>query len=92
MQRKQKNVEKALKSKGFVQIDDHHRYFVYHLLNGKKTKIYTYTSHGNKEIDDFLIRQMANQCMLSKNDFLKFIDCSLKQNEYERLLISKNEL
>lgn len=81
MQRKQKVVEKALKKKGFVQIENHHRYFIYHSQAGKKSGVYTYTSHGNKDLDDYLIGKMADQCYLSKRDFLGLVDCHLNQSE-----------
>jgi len=90
---KQKVVESGLKKKGFGQSEAaHHRYFYYHTLDGLKTSVYTYTSHGNKEIGDYLIAQMAKQCQLSKREFENLIECPLKQPEYEKLLLKSGKI
>ena len=86
---KQKTVEKSLKKKGVLQDDKHHHYFHYHDLSGRKTRVYTYTSHGSQDIDDYLIGKMAKQCCISKPQFKQLIDCPLKQPDYESILIAK---
>ncbi|MDR3197072.1 MAG: hypothetical protein LBU34_04300 [Planctomycetaceae bacterium] len=91
--RKRTEIEKALSQKGFqLQENKDHRYYFFR-VNGKsitKTKV----SHGikYKDLSDDLISQMAKQCRLSKNDFLKFIDCSMSQQQYENQLQQKNLL
>jgi hypothetical protein len=88
------DVKKSLNGKGF-QMDKkkHHLYFTYFTLKGKKTRIYTYCSHSSEsDIDDYLIRRMAEQCNISKAEFIDLINCPLRQAEYEKILIGKNVL
>ena len=80
---KQKEVEAALLRKGFRENETHHTYFVYYDEAGKKTRARTKTSHGNRELNSFLISQMAKQVFLTKKDFAKLVDCSLNQSDYE---------
>ena len=86
----QRKIENALTKKGFVAANSHHKYFRYYTLTGKKTEIYTYVSHGNKEISIMLFGMMAKQCRLKSSEFKKFVDCTLSQNEYESLLKKQN--
>ncbi len=89
MPRKRKSVEKALKQKGFKQVEGDHHYFIYWSQSGKKTAIKTRTSDSHNDIDDSIMSQMAKQCHLSNPEFKKLIDCPLKQPEYEKSLIEK---
>jgi hypothetical protein len=84
MTRKQGEVEAGLVRKGFRETVSHHRYFIYHTEAGLKSKIKTKTSHGGRELDDWLLGQMAKQCGVSKKDFLDLVDCPLSQTEYEK--------
>lgn len=83
MTRKQSEVEAGLVRKGFRQSDTHHRYFIYYTEAGLKSKIRTKTSHGGKELDDWLLGQMAKQCCVSRKEFLDLVDCPLDQKGYE---------
>ncbi len=85
--RKTRDVESALERKGFKKESSHHRYFIFHNSQGKKTSVSTYTSNGSKELDDYLIGQMAKQCCLTKKKFLDLIDCPLSQEDYEKSLV-----
>jgi predicted RNA binding protein YcfA (HicA-like mRNA interferase family) len=89
MPRKQNDVEKSLKSKGFQQREGDHNYFNYYSKAGKKTAVFTKTSHGAREIDDNLLGQMARQCKLSRADFERLIDCPLDRDSYEVKLIAQ---
>lgn len=42
-----KEVEKALQKKGFKKNQADHRKFIYHTQEGKKTSVWTKTSHGS---------------------------------------------
>lgn len=86
MELKQQAVEKSLKAKGFVQEDGHHRYFVYYTIDGLKSSISTRTSHGNRDLNGYLISNMARQVKLSKDQFLDLVRCPLGRDDYERLL------
>ncbi|MDR2438177.1 MAG: hypothetical protein LBE12_02245 [Planctomycetaceae bacterium] len=91
--RKRTEIETALSQKGFqLQENKDHRYYFFR-YNGRlitRTKV----SHGTKykDLSDDLISQMAKQCRLSKNDFLKFVDCSVSQQQYEIKLQQQNLL
>jgi predicted RNA binding protein YcfA (HicA-like mRNA interferase family) len=89
MPRKQSDVEKSLLLKGFQKSNGDHHYFNYYSTAGKKTRVFTKTSHGSREIDDGLLRLMARQVKLSKADFDDLIDCPLDRNTYEKKLIEK---
>ena len=85
--RKQRDVESALRRKGFIEKQGDHSFFTYHrAADGKKTSVFTQTSHGESELGDVLLEKMAKQCALSKDDFLRLVDCPLERNEYEALL------
>jgi len=79
-----KDLVYCLQKKGFIEADNtHHKYYVYHTIDGKKSKIRTYTSHSGKEISDSILSQMAKQCKLTNKKFSEFLECSLSQQEFE---------
>lgn len=92
MPRKQRKVEKGLEAKGFQQDRGDHHFFHYFSTAGKKTRVFTKTSHGADEIDDSLLGRMAKQCQLSRSEFDKLIDCPLSREAYEDLLVKKGVL
>lgn len=61
-----RRAERSLKQKGFVQDNTDHRMF-YLYVEGRKTSIFTYTSHGGKEIDDSLLNLMRRELRLQTN-------------------------
>ena len=83
MVRKPVDVEKSLVKKGFHR-SDHSYYFT---KAGKKTSVFTKTSHGAKELDDSLLGLMARQCKLSRQNFELLIECPLDRDTYERKLV-----
>lgn len=87
MARKPNDVEKSLEKKGFQRKEGDHHYFNYYTKAGKKTKVFTKTSHGVKELDDSLLGMMSRQCKLTRQDFDRLIDCPLDRDSYERKLI-----
>ena len=91
---KEKNeVEAGLKTKGFRCDGGEHRYFVYWSLSGKKSMAKTKTSHGSeKDIHDELLSRMAQQCGLTKKQFVDLIDCPLQRKPYEQLLVQRSKL
>ncbi|NDD14022.1 MAG: hypothetical protein EB072_15595 [Betaproteobacteria bacterium] len=66
-----------------------HNYFHYYSTAGKKTAVFTKTSHGSREIDDSLLGRMARQCKLTRGDFDRLIDCPLDRKGYEAKLIEQ---
>ena len=87
MPRDKRDVENGLLAKGFQQRDGDHNYFIYHSIEGKKSMAKTKTSLGRGfDIDDNLLSQMAKQCGVTKQNFLKLIDCPLQRSDYEVLI------
>uniref|UniRef100_E6QX56 YcfA-like protein n=1 Tax=mine drainage metagenome TaxID=410659 RepID=E6QX56_9ZZZZ len=89
MPRKQNDVEKSLLMKGFKAKEGDHNYFNYYSKVGKKTAVFTKTSHGAREIDDNLLSRMAKQCKLSNKDFSLLVDCPLDRDAYEAKLVAQ---
>ena len=93
MPRNRKDVEAALEAKGFVRAEGDHHYFVYHTREGLKTRAQTKTSHSPKirDIADNLLGPMARQCLLTKPEFLRLVDCPMDRDDYERRLRAQGE-
>jgi len=85
--RKTAKIGSALQRKGFQKEETHHTYY-YFYYNGKKTEIYTYLSHGKKDISSHLRSKMANQLRITPDDFDKLIDCTKSEDD---LIIQYNE-
>lgn len=83
MPRKRIDVENGLKNKGFRQKDGDHHYFIYHATNGKKTAVFTKTSHSHSEISTELLSLMSKQCKLVRKEFERLVDCPLSRIDYE---------
>jgi len=81
-------VENALQRKGFVISQSDHRRFVFHTRDGKKTGVWTKTSHGSshREISSSNLGKMAKQCRLSATDFERLVDCPLEREAYESMI------
>lgn len=92
MPRKQSDVEKSLQAKGFRSREGDHNYFNYYSKAGKKTAVFTKTSHGSREIDESLLSLMAKQCKLSNKDFGLLIDCPLDRDTYEAKLVARGSV
>jgi len=82
-----KKTIKSLKRKGFIdsinKSSDHKWVDLFH---NDKYILSTKVSHGNKDMDNHLIRQMSYQCKLEKNDFIDLINCPLSKEDYIKLL------
>ena len=77
-----------LKKTGFIdsyhKSSDHLYLEFYH--NGRLV-LYTKISHGShKDLEIFLIRQMASQCKLSNADFTDLCNCPLSKEDYKKKL------
>jgi hypothetical protein len=92
--RNRKAVEASLQGKGFARVEGDHHYFVYVTQDGRMTRARTKTSHSPKvrQIADNLLGQMARQCLLTRPDFLKLIDCPMTRDDYERKLRDQGEV
>lgn len=83
-----------LRKKGFDDSRDHskdHKYLEFH-YDGKMI-LYMKISHGSKnDLDNYLIRQMSSQCMLSKQDFAYLVNCPLSAEKYIEKLKDLGEI
>lgn len=89
--RPQKSVERSLCRKGFLKLQGDHHFFTYFTMSGSKSSVFTKTSHTPKikDLGDDLLKKMAQQCKLSKTDFINLIDCPLSREKYEEKLLSQ---
>ena len=88
-------IRRALKGKGYIEVTkkkDHD--FFYLFLNGIKYPIFTKLSRGSsyKEYSDDLVKDVYKQIRLSKVEFAKYVECSLKLEEYVKLLLERNAI
>jgi hypothetical protein len=87
-------IELSLTTKGFLREDSHHRYF-YHEVEGKKTGISTYTSHGSryKTYGDNLLSQMKKQLSLDTiGQLFDLFKCPMTGDDYNDFLKGKGML
>lgn len=85
-----KKALKSLKKKGFAIYNGDHKFLEYYYKG--KLVLHTKISHGEKELNDYLIAQMSKQCKLSKSDFTDLIECPLSADGYIKKLIDANEI
>jgi len=94
MQVDRRVIESNLPSKGFVREDDDHRYF-YHEYEGKRTGVYTYTSHGSKykAYGVGLLGMMKTQLRLdSIRQVVDLFECPISGEDYNLILQDKGFL
>ena len=84
-----KKTKDHLKKKGFIDAPGDHN--ILELYYNEKLILHTKVSHGSnsKEIDNYLIAQMSNQCKLKKYEFIKLARCPMKKKEYFNILLKK---
>ena len=87
-------MESGLKRKGFVLNNNDHKKYIYYTFAGEKTFIWTKVSRGTShaEITPNNIRNMADQCKLTTDEFFKLIDCTLSRKDYEGQLVSNGHI
>ena len=88
-----KKTYKNLKKKGFVDSPtksaDHLYIEFYHK---KKLVLFTKISHGERDLGDFLIKQMYSQCKLDKKGFMDLANCPMSAEEYLKHLAKEGLL
>ena len=85
---KARDIEAALKKKGFAQKETHHKIF-YLCVNGRITGIHTFLSHGQKDYSADLLAKIKTQLHLSGKEFSDLIQCPLSGEQYHQLLIER---
>ncbi|GMU22669.1 MAG: hypothetical protein AMXMBFR13_27540 [Phycisphaerae bacterium] len=91
MPRSAREVAANLERKGFIADDGNHTFYRL-FVDGKNTGIRTKISHGEKEIHDGLLSQMAKQTRLVRKEFLDLIDCPMTGSQYIELLRERGHL
>jgi hypothetical protein len=82
---KTRDADRALVSKlGFEKTETHHH--VYRLWLGGKLVVRTYISHGERELSQYHIGEMAKQMRLQTGEFTDAVNCPLGRDEYYGLL------
>jgi len=82
---KVRRVNKSLTTKlEFERHDSHHR--IYRLYLDGQLVARTFLSHGQRELTDFHIGQMAKQIRLSRQEFLDAVECPLSREAYYDLV------
>lgn len=92
--RKVNKLSKVLAKKGFVKDPekDHHKFY-YLYVDGKKTHIHTYLSHGINEYGNELMAEIKKQLKFkSSNDCDRFFDCPMTKEKYIEHLKTNGEL
>jgi hypothetical protein len=69
---------------GFEQRDSHHR--IFRLTLDGQLVARTFISHGQRDLTDYHIAQMARQVRLSRQEFLAAVECPLDREAYYALL------
>ena len=85
---KKRDVESALKKKGFEKKKTHHKFYRL-FIDDKDAGIFTKVSHGRGDISDFLVNCMAKQVGISKNEFVDVINCPIGKEELIIILRDK---
>lgn len=84
-------IRTALLAKGFVSRHTDHEWFFLKVA-GRSQAIRTKLSHGRSKIDDSLLRLMARQLHLTRDEFIELISCTLSAEDYVRLLKERGQI
>lgn len=87
-----KQIESALRKKGFVEEGGDHKYF-YHEVDGKRTGAYTKVSRGTgyKDYGIHLLKAMKMQLRLDTLEQVKrLLECPMDADEYNGILRKKS--
>jgi hypothetical protein len=85
---KTKDIESALSRKGFQVHHSKHKIYILY-INGKKTRIFTFISHGIKEYGDTLLGAMKKQLHLSNEELRGLIKCPLSEEQLIEIYLLK---
>ncbi len=88
---KSKDIKASLVKKGFRETRDSHHYLYVYYLDGKKTSIRTFVSHGSKDYSGALLGKMKNQLGLTKEQLHDLIKCPLSKEELYEIYHKKEQ-
>ena len=81
----------ALLKKGFERAETHHT-MLWLMVQGRRTSIHTWLSHGQRKLDDRLLRLVAGELHLSRAELLKFVECEMSREDYHRRMVDRGHL
>lgn len=92
--RKVKELVKVLKKKGFeLRPEKNHHNFYFLMIDGKKTSINTYFSHGKDEYGASLMGLIKKQLRFpSSKKAEDFFDCPLTKEMYAKMLKEQGDV
>jgi len=80
-----RDIERALLAKGFKLEKRAERYFFLY-TNGRRTRVQTHISHGERDVSENLFSHMARQLHLTKAELRDLVECTLSGERYVELL------
>ena len=81
----------ALLRKGFEKVETHHT-MLWFVVQDRRTSIHTWVSHGQRKLDDRLLRRIGRELHLSRAELLKFVECEMSREEYLCRMIGAGHL
>ena len=81
----------VLLRKGFEKVETHHT-MLWFMVQGRRTSIHTWVSHGQRKLDDRLLRLMARELHLSRTELLRFVECEMTYESYLGRMIDGGHL
>ena len=81
----------ALLRKGFEKVETHHT-MLWFVVQGRRTSIHTWVSHGQRKLDDRLLRLIGRELHLSRAELLKFAECETSYEDYRRRMVDEGYL
>jgi predicted RNA binding protein YcfA (HicA-like mRNA interferase family) len=92
--RSSREITSVLQKKGFILNPDKNSHkFFYLSVNGKKSNISTFLSHGKKDYSNSLLSQVKNQLKFDSTiNFENFLDCPFSKEDYLKMLSDKGLL
>jgi hypothetical protein len=81
----------VLLRKGFEKVETHHT-MLWLVIQGRRTSIHTWVSHGQRKLDDRLLRLVARELHLSRAELLKFVECEISYEDYVRRMVDRGHL
>lgn len=88
---KTKDIESALGKKGFQVHKSKHKIYILY-VNGKKTNVRTFVSHGIKEYGKTLVSKMRNQLYLSREEFDDLVSCPLTEEKLLEIYMERDKI
>jgi hypothetical protein len=81
----------ALFRKGFEKVETHHT-MLWFVVQGRRTSIHTWVSHGHRKLDDRLLRLIGRELHLSRAELFKFVECEMSYEDYRRRMVDEGYL